>query len=73
MASLSIRPAVPQDTDLILRFMREDCGRFEWSVLDWNTPSIQFYESLQAKPQSEWVRYRLTGQALQDLARQAVT
>ncbi len=50
----------------------KDCGRFEWSVLDWNTPSIQFYESLHAKPQSEWVRYRLTGQALQDLARQAV-
>ncbi len=161
MASLTIRPAVPEDTDLILRFVRElaiyenaehearatpahlhrtlfctspkvfglicldgdtpvgfavyffnystwqgqhglyledlyvtpecrgkgagkallqhlaaiavdhDCGRFEWSVLDWNTPSIQFYESLNAKPQSEWVRYRLTGQALRDLAAQA--
>lgn len=46
----------------------QDCGRFEWSVLDWNTPAIDFYESLDAKPQSEWIRYRLTGQALQNLA-----
>lgn len=48
--------------------VEKDCGRFEWSVLDWNTPSIQFYESLGAKPQSEWIRYRVTGQALLDLA-----
>lgn len=46
----------------------KDCGRFEWSVLDWNTPAIEFYDSLDAKPQSEWIRYRLTGQALQQLA-----
>ncbi len=46
----------------------KDCGRFEWSVLDWNTPSIQFYESLGARPQNEWVRYRLTGEALSELA-----
>lgn len=45
-----------------------DCGRFEWSVLDWNAPSIAFYESLGARPQKEWIRYRLTGQALKDLA-----
>ena len=45
-----------------------DCGRFEWSVLDWNQPAIDFYESLQARPQSEWVRYRLTGDALLQLA-----
>jgi len=48
----------------------KDCGRFEWSVLDWNAPSIAFYESLGAKPQSEWIRYRMTGQALEDLAAQ---
>jgi GNAT superfamily N-acetyltransferase len=47
----------------------EDCGRFEWSVLDWNTPAIEFYEALGALPQPEWIRYRLTGQALHDLAR----
>ncbi len=44
------------------------CGRFEWAVLDWNQPAIDFYESLGARPQSEWTTYRLTGQALQDLA-----
>jgi GNAT superfamily N-acetyltransferase len=44
------------------------CGRFEWSVLDWNEPAIKFYESLGARPQSEWVGYRLTGRALLDLA-----
>ena len=46
----------------------KDCGRFEWSVLDWNAPSIAFYDSLGAKPQSEWIRYRMTGEALQQLA-----
>ncbi|WP_104398508.1 GNAT family N-acetyltransferase [Vibrio penaeicida] len=46
----------------------KDCGRFEWNVLDWNQPAIDFYESLGAKPQSEWVGYRLTGKALLDLA-----
>lgn len=45
-----------------------NCGRFEWSVLDWNKPAIDFYESIGAEPQSEWVGYRLTGQALLDLA-----
>jgi len=48
-----------------------DCGRFEWSVLDWNTPAIDFYESLGARPQSEWVRYRLEGDALKALANTA--
>ena len=44
------------------------CGRFEWSVLDWNAPAIEFYEALGAKPLSEWVGYRLEGRALRDLA-----
>ncbi len=51
--------------------VERDCGRFEWSVLDWNTPAIEFYESLGARAQSEWVRYRLEGKALQALARTA--
>ena len=51
--------------------VERDCGRFEWSVLDWNTPAIAFYESLEARAQSEWVRYRLEGEALQALARTA--
>lgn len=45
-----------------------NCGRFEWSVLDWNTPAIEFYESLGAQAQDEWTTYRLTGPALQALA-----
>ena len=48
--------------------VQRGCGRFEWSVLDWNTPSIQFYDSLGAQPQSEWIRYRMTGDALAALA-----
>ncbi|MFW2366164.1 MAG: N-acetyltransferase family protein [Desulforhopalus sp.] len=46
----------------------EKCGRFEWSVLDWNEPAIQFYKSIGAEPQDEWVIYRLTGQALENFA-----
>lgn len=53
---------------LAQKAVSEGCGRFEWSVLDWNTPAIEFYESFGAKPQNEWVGYRLTGQALQDFA-----
>ncbi|WP_066018355.1 GNAT family N-acetyltransferase [Endozoicomonas atrinae] len=42
----------------------ENCGRFEWSVLDWNEPAIQFYESIGARPKSEWLGYQLVGSAL---------
>ena len=38
-------------------------GRIEWSVLDWNTPSIEFYKSLGAVPLNEWTMFRLTGDA----------
>ncbi|WP_432223828.1 N-acetyltransferase family protein [Enterobacter wuhouensis] len=44
------------------------CGRLEWSVLDWNQPAIDFYLSIGALPQSEWVRYRLDGEALRAFA-----
>ncbi|QNB15419.1 GNAT family N-acetyltransferase [Paraburkholderia tropica] len=44
------------------------CGRFEWSVLDWNTPAIEFYQSLGAKPQAEWIRYRVEDEAIRALA-----
>ena len=47
------------------------CGRFEWSVLDWNEPAIRFYEALGARPQEEWTTYRLAGDALRALAEQA--
>lgn len=39
-------------------------GRVEWSVLTWNRPAIDFYESMGARPQDEWTIYRLTGDAL---------
>lgn len=45
------------------------CGRLEWSCLDWNRPSIDFYLSLGAEPMKEWTVYRLTGETLQAAAR----
>lgn len=48
--------------------LERDCGRVEWSVLDWNLPAIGFYDSLGAKPQTEWIRYRLSGKTLETLA-----
>ncbi len=48
-----------------------DCGRFEWSVLDWNAPAIDFYKSLGAVAMDEWTIYRLAGDALDTLAREA--
>jgi GNAT superfamily N-acetyltransferase len=40
------------------------CGRFEWSVLDWNEPAIRVYDAIGAEPLKEWIRYRLTGESL---------
>ena len=45
-----------------------DCGRLEWSILDWNEPAIGFYESIGASPVSGWTVYRVTGRALEELA-----
>ncbi len=45
-----------------------NCGRFEWAVLDWNQPAIDFYRSCGAKPCDEWIKYRLSGKALEDFA-----
>jgi GNAT superfamily N-acetyltransferase len=45
-----------------------DCGRLEWSVLDWNTPAIDFYKSLGAVPMDEWTIFRLAGAALDKVA-----
>jgi len=45
------------------------CGRLEWSVLDWNEPAIGFYETLGARAMDGWTVFRMTGQALEDLAR----
>ena len=44
------------------------CGRMEWSVLDWNEPAIKLYKGIGAVPMDEWTVYRVTGDALEDLA-----
>jgi len=44
------------------------CGRFEWCVLDWNTPSIDFYVSIGAEVKKEWLLTRLDGEGLKDFA-----
>ena len=48
--------------------LERQCGRLEWSVLDWNVDAIGFYESVGARPQDEWTVYRVTGDALTQLA-----
>ena len=48
--------------------VERDCSRVEWSVLNWNEPSIQFYKALGADPMTEWTVYRLTDEALTKLA-----
>ena len=45
------------------------CGRLEWSCLNWNKPSIEFYLSLGAEPMSEWTLYRAAGSTLSELAK----
>lgn len=44
------------------------CGRYEWTVLDWNTPAIEFYQSLGAEMKSDWRIMRVTGEALTKMA-----
>ncbi|WP_299142926.1 GNAT family N-acetyltransferase [uncultured Vibrio sp.] len=48
--------------------VKNQCGRFEWCVLDWNEPAIEFYNSIGAKPQDEWTIYRLAGDELEQFA-----
>ncbi len=47
---------------------KRGCGRFEWWVLDWNKPAIQFYQSLGARSMDEWTVQRVDGEALDQLA-----
>jgi GNAT superfamily N-acetyltransferase len=49
----------------------EGCPRYEWAVLDWNQPSIDFYRSLGAVMKSEWKGMQVSGEALQALAAQS--
>jgi diamine N-acetyltransferase len=53
---------------LAKRCVDKNLARFEWSVLDWNTPSIEFYKSLGAELMKEWIICRVSGEALRKLA-----
>lgn len=53
---------------LARRCLDQGLGRLEWAVLDWNAPSIAFYDSLGAAAKTEWITRRLTGEALARLA-----
>ncbi|MEV7008105.1 GNAT family N-acetyltransferase [Streptosporangium sp. NPDC051022] len=55
-------------TELARVCVERGYGRFEWAVLDWNIPAVEFYKSLGAGPMDEWVPYRITGKALEKLA-----
>jgi len=48
--------------------VQRGCRRFEWSVLDWNTPALEFYKALGAEPMTEWTIHRVSGNALLRLA-----
>ncbi len=54
--------------NLARRCVDENLGRLEWAVLDWNAPSIAFYDSLGAAAMDEWIVRRMTGEALRKLA-----
>jgi len=54
--------------ELARRALAAGCGRMEWSVLDWNAPSIAFYRSIGALPREGWTLQRLSGTALEALA-----
>src|SRR5438128_305077 len=47
-----------------------NCGRFEWAVLDWNEPAIEFYKRLGAVAMSDWTIFRMTGDALDRLSKE---
>ena len=48
--------------------VEEGCGRFEWQVLNWNTPALEFYKALGARVLDEWCTMRLTAEPLRELA-----
>ncbi|MDG0815169.1 GNAT family N-acetyltransferase [Bdellovibrio svalbardensis] len=52
--------------------VERECGRLEWSVLDWNQPAIDLYLSMGSKPMDEWTVHRVTGEALKNLAHQTI-
>ena len=75
LEDLFVRPALRGEgygkallSELARLAVERGCGRLEWSVLDWNTPSIAFYRALGAIPMEEWTTHRLTGESLRALA-----
>jgi GNAT superfamily N-acetyltransferase len=54
--------------DLARLAKERGCGRLEWSVLDWNEPAIGFYKGIGASPVDGWTVYRVSGEALEELA-----
>jgi GNAT superfamily N-acetyltransferase len=56
-------------TELAKIAVERGCGRFEWTVLDWNEPAIGFYRRLGARAMDEWTIFRLAGEALESLAK----
>ena len=55
-------------THLAKTAVEEGCGRFEWQVLNWNTPALEFYRSLGAHVLEEWSTMRISGEPLRQLA-----
>jgi len=53
--------------------VENNCGRYQWQVLDWNTPAIDFYKSLGAEMMKEWLTMRVDGEGLKKLAEMAKT
>jgi GNAT superfamily N-acetyltransferase len=51
--------------------VENNCGRYQWQVLDWNTPAIDFYKSLGAEMMKEWLTMRVDGEALKRMAEMA--
>ncbi len=58
-------------TKLAAIAVERQCGRLEWSCLDWNKPSIDFYLSMGAVPMSDWTVYRVTGDRLLEMAKES--
>jgi GNAT superfamily N-acetyltransferase len=78
LEDLFVRPAARQHgvgyalfRELARIALDRDCGRIDWSVLNWNELAISFYQRIGAKPMDDWTSFRLTGPALRDIAGQA--
>ena len=73
MNNVEIRKAERQDVPLLLHLVKiareHHCGRMEWTCLNWNQPSIDFYLSLGAMPMKDWTVYRLDATALERLSK----